>query len=58
MVVRKTSNTAQGGKTSMLFAEANQFAKRILVAINQKDIFIDANQRIFTDYNGNQEIYL
>ncbi len=54
----KTSNTAQSGKTSMVFEEANQFAKKILAAIYQKDIFIDANQRIFTDYNGNEEIYL
>lgn len=53
----KTSNTAQGGKTSMVFAEANAFAKRILEALYQKDIYIE-NKRKFVLYNGTDEIYL
>lgn len=53
----KTGSTAQGGKTSMVFAEANAFAKRILAALYQKDIFIE-NKRKFVLYNGTDEIYL
>ena len=53
----KTSSTAQGGKTSMVFAEANTFAKRILDALYHKDIYIE-NKRKFVLYNGTDEIYL
>ncbi len=34
----KTSGTAQGGKTNMVFTEANQFAKQITDALNNKEI--------------------
>ncbi len=52
----KTSNTAQGGKTSMAFHEANIFAKRILDALKNKDIYITADQREFRNYDGSDEI--
>ena len=54
----KTNENAQGGKTSMVFHEANQFAKRILEALQQKDIYIMPNEREFRCFNGNEEIYL
>ena len=52
----KTADTAQGGKTSMAFMEANIFAKRILDALRAKDIYITADQRAFRYYNGSIEI--
>lgn len=54
----KTAKTAQDGNTSMAFNEANSFAKRILNALNNKDIFITADQRSFTEGNGNSEIII
>jgi hypothetical protein len=54
----KTADTAQGGKTSMAFQEANIFAKRILDALREKDIYITADQRTFRCYNGNNEIII
>lgn len=54
----KTADTAQGGKTSMAFQEANSFAKRILGALREKDIYITANQRGFRSYNGEEEIII
>lgn len=54
----KTAGTAQGGKTSMVFYEANQFAKRILEALQQKDIYITADQREFRYYDGSDEIMI
>jgi hypothetical protein len=54
----KTSANAQGGKTSMVFFEANLFADRILKALHQKDIFITHDERTFKNYDGSEEIYL
>ena len=54
----KTEESAQGGKTSMVFHEANFFAKRILDALIQKDIYITADQREFRYYNGSNEIII
>lgn len=54
----KTANTAQQGKTSMAFQEANIFAKRILEALKNKDIYINDKQRTFLSFNGNEEIYI
>lgn len=54
----KTAYTAQGGKTSMAFQEANIFAKRILNALINKDIYITADQRAFRYYNGSDEIII
>jgi hypothetical protein len=54
----KSSQTAQSGNTSMFFIEANQFAKRILEAINQNEIYITQNNRELLYYNGNSEIIL
>ncbi|MGY6560667.1 MAG: hypothetical protein ACXITV_01030 [Luteibaculaceae bacterium] len=54
----KTSETAQRGKTSMAFHEANQFAKRILEAIQQNEIYITHNDREFRNIDDSEEIYL
>jgi hypothetical protein len=54
----KTANTAQQGKTSMAFQEANIFAKRILEVLKNKDIYINDKQRTFLNFNGNEEIYI
>jgi len=54
----KTADTAQGGKTSMAFQEANIFAKRILDALINNDIYITADQRAFRYYNGSDEIII
>jgi hypothetical protein len=54
----KTANTAQGGKTSMVFLEANIFAKRILDALREKDIYISDNQREFRYFDGSDEIII
>jgi len=54
----KTANTAQGGRTSMVFHEANIFAKRIIDALKNEDIYITANQREFRHYNGSDEIII
>ncbi|GHB36212.1 hypothetical protein [Mongoliitalea lutea] len=54
----KTSETAQGGKTSMAFQEANIFAKRILDALREKDIYITADQRAFRYYDGSDDIII
>lgn len=54
----KTADTAQGGKTSMAFQEANIFAKRILDALREKDIYITADQRAFRNYDGSDEIII
>ena len=52
----KTTGTAQGGKTSMAFREANRFAERILDALIKKDIYITDDHREFRYYNGSDEI--
>lgn len=54
----KTAKNAQGGKTSMAFNEANQFAKRILEALQQKEIYITPNKREFRSFKDSEEIYL
>jgi len=54
----KTADTAQGGKTSMAFHEANQFAKRILEALQEGEIYITPNDREFRYFDGSEEIYL
>lgn len=54
----KTGRTAQGGKTSMAFYEANQFAQRILQALRQKDIYISGGGRTLKYYDGSDEIFL
>lgn len=54
----KTDWTAQGGKTSMVFIEANQFAKRILNALQQGDIYIAGNHREFKNYDGSDELII
>lgn len=54
----KTAENAQEGKTSMAFHEANQYAKRILEALQQKEIYITLNEREFRNYNDSKEIYL
>lgn len=55
---KKTSDTAQGGKTSMSFQEANIFAKRILDALREKDIYITNDQRAFRYYDDSDEIII
>jgi hypothetical protein len=54
----KTADTAQGGKTSMVFQEANIFAKRILDALREKDIYITADQRTILYHDGSDEILI
>lgn len=54
----KTSKVAQQGKTSMAFFEANLFAKRIIEAIQQNEIYISPNKRELRNFNGSEEIYL
>lgn len=43
----KTSNSAQEGKTSMVFYEAQQFAKRILAGILKDEFRFDQDEEIF-----------
>jgi hypothetical protein len=54
----KTSKSAQDGKTSMVFREANQFAERILEALRQNDIYITANGRKFRKFDDSDDIIL
>lgn len=54
----KTDSTAQGGKTSMSFHEANIFAKRILDALMNKDIYVMSDQIKFGTYDGSDEIII
>lgn len=54
----KTSNSAQEGKTSMAFNEANLFAERILEALRNSEIYITSDQREFKYYDGSDEIIL
>jgi len=42
----------------MFFNEANQFAKRILEALQQKEIYITPNKREFRYFKDSEEIYL
>ncbi len=53
----KNAQTAQDSKDiSMKFYEANEFAKRIIGAINTGEIIV--NGRMITYHNGSTEIYL
>ena len=54
----KTANTAQGGKTGMVFQEANMFANRILEALRDKHIYITADQRAFKSFDGSDDILI
>lgn len=54
----KTSKAAQDGKTSMAFHEANQFAKRILEALREKEIYITSDERVFRNSDNSEEIFL
>ena len=54
----KTSKSAQDGETSMVFAEANLFAKRITQAIREKTIYITDDYREFRNFNHSTEIIL
>jgi hypothetical protein len=54
----KTANTAQEGKTSMAFHDANVFAKRILKSLQEKDIYITDDERELRYFNGSSEIYI
>jgi hypothetical protein len=54
----KTADTAQEGKTSMAFHEANLFAKRILKALQEEDIYITDDKRELRYFNGDSEIYI
>ncbi|MBC7412696.1 MAG: hypothetical protein H7331_09630 [Bacteroidia bacterium] len=54
----KTSSTAQNGKTSMVFQEANSFSLAILEALKLKQIYITPNKREFVTFDNQDEIYL
>lgn len=54
----KTGRTAQGGKTSMAFHDANEFAKRITEAINDGTVIISANNRQLLNYDNRTNILL
>ncbi len=54
----KTTVKAQVGKARPSFQEANIFAKRILDALIQKDIYIENDERTFRYYNGSTLIIL
>lgn len=54
----KTAQTAKGGKTSMAFHEANEFAKRINQALNDGTVIISNNNRQLLSYNKSTEILL
>lgn len=54
----KTAHSAQAGKTSMAFHEANIFAKRILEALTRGDIYITDDQRGFRYYDDSDEIII
>lgn len=54
----KTANSAQGGKTGMVFQEANMFANRILEALRDKHIYITADQRAFKSFDGSDDILI
>lgn len=54
----KTGQTAQEGKTSMVFHDANEFAKRITQALNDDTIIIATNKRQLLNYDNSTEILL
>lgn len=49
----KTSQTAKGGRTSMVFTEANVFAARILDALQNGDLQIASDRRTILNHRGN-----
>ncbi|SDA96021.1 hypothetical protein SAMN03080617_04167 [Algoriphagus alkaliphilus] len=54
----KTAESAQGGTTSMAFHEANLFAKRILTALQAREIYITPDERGFRSVDDAEEIFL
>ncbi len=54
----KTSASAQDGKTSMTFYEANQFADRINEAIKEEMIIVNEGERKIYYFNGSDDIIL
>lgn len=54
----KTSRSAQGGKTATSFRDAQQFAARIDKALQNKDVEILSNGRVFSSTDGSEEILL
>lgn len=54
----KTAQTAQSGKTSMAFREANQFAQRILSALEKGDIRITPDGRTLQSADGSDDLIL
>ena len=54
----KTERTAQAGKTSMVFHEANQFAKKIIEALNDGTIYVANNGRELRNYKQGSELTL
>ena len=54
----KTGQTAQGGKTSMAFHDANEFSKRITEALNNGNVIISANNRQLLNYDNSTDILL
>ncbi|MBL7798489.1 MAG: hypothetical protein JNJ90_18485 [Saprospiraceae bacterium] len=55
----KTAASAQGSEDlNMPFLQANEFARRIGKAFDDKLIVVDQNSRVITDFQGNTEIFL
>lgn len=50
----KTSQSAQDGKTSIAFQQANEFAKKILDALYNKQIKLCSQKRNILDYDNSQ----
>ena len=50
----KTSPTAKGGKTSMVFTETNIFANTILEALSEGDLEIADDRRTLLNHQGNK----
>ena len=54
----KTSGKAKEGKTSMAFAEANQFAKKINEALKDGTIYVTDNERELRYFDNGREIII
>lgn len=54
----KTAQTAQDGKTSMVFYDANQFARRIAEALNDGTVIVADDQRTLLNFTNEKEIFL
>ncbi len=50
----KTSQSAQDGKTSIAFQQANEFAKKILGSLHHKQIKLCSQKRNILDYDNSQ----